>query len=193
MGLVEIWVDGKCILVIGRGNSVGERGALRGEARTATVVARGQAQLLSLDEETFTQVADRLQLNAAFARAEWLWRNPKFGHLPWATLLDLALDFEPRQYESGECLFEQGEVGHESFLLVSGAVHVIDQDGETKGIYREQGEFLGGRTALFSRLHQLNACAMEPTEAWALPASALQRLQMVYPNVILQLRAGDVD
>lgn len=190
-GLVEIWVEDKCILVLGRGSSVGERGAIKREPRTATVVARGEVEMISLDQRTFRTVAGRLNLAASFARAEWLWRHPKFRHLSWGTLLDLALDFEPREYQPGECLFKAGEVGHECFLLVSGEVTVLDENQEVVGTYAEPGEFLGGRTVLFGRVHRVTVCAGQKAEAWVLPVAALQRLQMVYPNVLLQLRAGD--
>ncbi len=190
-GLIELWVQGRCILVLGRGNSVGERGALRGEPRTAQIIARGKVQLLSLDLGGFQTVVDRLGLDAAFSRAEWLWKHPKFGHLPWATLLDLALDFEPRVFESEEALFRGGSLGQDCYLLVSGSIDVQNEGGEVVKVFKDSGEFIGGRAALFSEIHRVSARAHGKTEAWILPAAALQRLQMVYPNLVLQLRTGD--
>lgn len=188
-GLVEIHVKGKLLQVIGRGNSVGERGALQGEKRISTLVARGQVQLLAFSAEVFRPVAEQLGLNAAFKRADWLWARPAFKQLPWATVLDLALDFQPREFEAGEFILRHGEPGYECYLLVSGGVSILDRNGERLASFAQAGEFFGGRAALFGTLRNASVQAAQKSELWALPAPALQRLQMVYPNVMLLLRS----
>lgn len=188
-GLIEVWQGGQLMRVLGRGNSIGERGALQAEGvRTGTLIARGPTELLSLSAEVFRPVAEALGLSAAFARADWLWNHPTFGHLPWATLLDLALDFQPRLARPGDMLFKHGEPGFECYLLVSGAVAIIGKNGEQLGELLEHGEFFGGRAALFGSPRNASAKVTALSEIWALPAPALHRLQTVYPNVLLHLR-----
>lgn len=188
-GLIEVWQGGQLMRVLGRGNSIGERGALQAEGvRTGTLKARGATELLSLSAEVFRPVAEALGLSAAFARADWLWNHPTFGHLPWATLLDLALDFQPRLARPGEMLFKHGDPGFECYLLVSGAVAIISKAGEQLGELLQNGEFFGGRAALFGTPRNASAKVTALSEIWALPAPALHRLQTVYPNVLLHLR-----
>ncbi len=187
-GLVEVWARGQLAQMMGRGNSLGERGAIIGEPRTSTVIARGPVELLSLSPEVFLPVAEQMGLPQAFYRAEWLWKQPAFEHLPWATLLDLALDFQPRRLEAGEQLFEYGEPGHECYLLVSGAVAVTNPQGALVEAMETPGGFFGGRAALYKQPRNASAHALKASEVWALPAAALQRLQMVYPHVLLHLR-----
>jgi CRP-like cAMP-binding protein/glyoxylase-like metal-dependent hydrolase (beta-lactamase superfamily II) len=187
-GLVEVWSGGQLLRLLGRGTSIGERGALQGETRTGTLIARGEVELLGFGAEVFGPIAEALGLNAAFSRADWLSHHPTFGHLPWATLLDLALDFQPRQHQPGEVLFHYGDPGHECFLLVSGAVAIEDKNGEMLGTLTRPGEFFGGRAALFGTARNASAHITAPSEIWALPAPALHRLQTVYPNVLLHLR-----
>jgi CRP-like cAMP-binding protein/ribonuclease BN (tRNA processing enzyme) len=187
-GLVEVQVGGETMRVLGRGNSIGERGALQGDVRAGTLVARGPVELLGLSPEVFRPIAESLGLNAAFARADWLWKHPTFGHLPWATLLDLALDFQPRQLPEGEWIFKLGETGYECYLLVSGKVAIVGARGETLGEFTRPGEFFGGRAALFGTPRNASARTTAPSEVWALPAPALHRLQTVYPQVLLHLR-----
>ncbi len=187
-GLVEARSGDQVLRVLGRGNSLGERGALQGERRLATLAARGPVELLGLAPDVFRPVAETLGLNDAFQRADWLWGHPTFQHLPWATLLDLALDFQPRRYEPGEMLFRFGEPGYECYLLVSGSVAILDKDGEQIGTFSAPGEFLGGRAVLFGTPRNASGRVLAPSEFWALPAPALHRLQTVYPNVLLHLR-----
>jgi len=187
-GLVEVQTSGRTVRVLGRGHSIGERGALQGEVRAGTLVARGAVELLSLSAEVFRPIAENLGLSAAFTRAEWLWQHPTFGHLPWATLLDLALDFQPRHLPAGEWIFKVGETGYECYLLISGKIAIVGARGEALGEFSTPGEFFGGRAALFGTPRNASACAAAPSEVWALPAPALHRLQTVYPQVLLHLR-----
>ncbi|MEI6779066.1 MAG: cyclic nucleotide-binding domain-containing protein [Chloroflexales bacterium] len=188
-GLVEIWVGGVQVRVIGRGSSIGERGAILGDLRTSTMTARGHVQLLSFAPEIFQDVAERLGLVAAFARAEWLSQVPVLCDLPWASLLDLALDFLPHQMATGELLFSYGDPGYEGYLLVQGAITFSDESGRMIDTLRNPGQFFGGRSALFGIPRSATAHASVTSEIWELPAPALQRVNLLYPNLLLHLRA----
>jgi CRP-like cAMP-binding protein/ribonuclease BN (tRNA processing enzyme) len=193
-GLVEVWIDGELRQVLGRGHSLGERGVLRNGPRTATLATRGDVQLLCIAGDTFRVLAKQLELDAAFERADRLQLMPAFAHLPWATLLDLALDFEVRNLKSGEQLFTQGEPGYEAYIILAGALIVCETDehetDETRPrIIEQAGEFFGGRAALFGSLRTATVRARQDSELWVLPALVLQRLHILYPGLVLHLRA----
>lgn len=188
-GLVEIWVGGAPIRVLSRGSSIGERGAILGDARTSTMVARGAVELLRLPPAMFRPMAARLGLAEAFARADWLWQVPVLRDLPWASMLDVALDFQPRRLAAGEQLFAYGEPGYEGYLLAAGALLFRDERGEPFEELHSAGEFFGGRSALYGTPRSATVEAIAESEVWALPASAIERLNMLYPNILLHLRA----
>ncbi len=188
-GLVDIWVGGAQVRVVGRGSSIGERGAILGDLRTSTMTARGHVQLISFAPEMFQDVAERLGLAAAFARAEWLGTLPVLRDMPWASRLDLALDFLPRQMTAGEPLFSYGDPGYEGYLLVQGAITFSDGSGGLIDTLRNPGQFFGGRSALYGFPRSASAHASAASEIWEIPAPAIQRLNLLYPNVLLHLRA----
>ncbi|MDA0245048.1 MAG: cyclic nucleotide-binding domain-containing protein [Chloroflexi bacterium] len=188
-GLVEIWSGVELMMVVGRGGSLGERGALEGWQRMNTLVARGDAQLLVIPREAFAAVATHLGLAEAFERADWMWRQAIFHDLLWSTLLDLALDFVPRQLEAGQQLFTLGDLAEEIYLLITGRIEVVGKEGQTLDGMDEPGTFFGGRGVLYNTLRNASAHAAVPSEVWALPLPALQRLQMVYPHILMHLRA----
>ncbi len=192
-GLVEILIGGRPVRVLGRGSSIGERGAILGDPRSSTMVARGEVELLRLSPIVFGPAAERLGLAQAFARAEWLSGAPVLRELPWASLLDLALDFQPRSLAMGEQLFVAGEPGFEGYMLVSGALLFLDEAGRMIEELRTPGEFFGGRSALYGTPRSATARATEPGEVWALPKPALERLNMLYPNLLLHLRAVEAN
>jgi CRP-like cAMP-binding protein/glyoxylase-like metal-dependent hydrolase (beta-lactamase superfamily II) len=188
-GLVQIWEGDVLRMEIGRGSSLGERGALAGNWRLNNVLAHGRVELLCLTPELFAPIARQLHLHQAFDRAEWLWQQPIFSRLLWSTVLDMALDFAPRQLSTGEILFEQGEYPSESYLLVQGGVQIVGVGGEWLGDITEPGSFFGARSAIYKTVRNATAVALTPSEVWVLPLNALQRLQMVYPHLLLHLRA----
>jgi CRP-like cAMP-binding protein/ribonuclease BN (tRNA processing enzyme) len=188
-GVVSISIGEAPVRVLGRGSSIGERGALLGGSRTRTLVAQGQVSLLRLRAEVFRSAAERLGLATACARADWLAKMPVLGELPWASLLDLALDFEPRSLSVGERLFASGEPGYEGYLLVEGAVQFSAADGLVVDELHQPGRLFGYQAALYGACHSLTARAAAPTIVWALPAPALERLNLLYPQLLLHLRA----
>jgi CRP-like cAMP-binding protein/glyoxylase-like metal-dependent hydrolase (beta-lactamase superfamily II) len=191
-GLIELCLNDKRFQTVGRGMSIGERCALSSSHQALSARANGTAQLLKIDPEIFGKLSKRLGLHAAIERAELLWSHPIFEKLPWIMLLDLALDFQPLHLPTGRLLFEYGKLGHECFMLISGAVAIIDKNLKPLGTFDQTGEFFGARSVLFNQPRNAYGCIAEDAEIWALPASALKRLQYIYPGVILHLRAVEM-
>jgi CRP-like cAMP-binding protein len=192
-GLVEILIGGAQVRVLGRGSSIGERGAIMGEARTSTMRTRDGVELLKLTPAVFGPVAQVLKLAEACARADWLAGAPVLRELPWATLIDLALDFRPRIMAPDEQLFANGEPGYEGYVLVEGAVRFSDATNYEIEVLQAPGEFFGARSALYGLPRSANAYAVGTTTVWALPAPALERLNLLYPNILLHLRAVEAN
>jgi CRP-like cAMP-binding protein/ribonuclease BN (tRNA processing enzyme) len=192
-GLVEIWVGGAQVRLLGRGNSIGERGAILGDMRSSTMKARGRVQLVRFPPELFQPVAEQLGLAEACARADWLGTVPVLRDLPWASLLDLALDFQPRHLAAGELLFSYGDAGYEGYLLVLGSIAFSDGNGVLIDTLGEPGQSFGGRSALYGTPRSASARAAVDSEIWELSAPSLQRLNLLYPNILLHLRAVEAE
>ncbi len=104
-------------------------------------------------------------------------------------MLDMALDFMPRQLAAGETLFSVGEYPTESYLLVQGKIRILDKTGQRLNVLHKPGTFFGARSAIYKTVRNATAVGITPSEVWALPVPALQRLQMVYPHILMHLRA----
>lgn len=187
-GLVEVWHHNERLHVVSRGSSLGERGALQGDPRAATLIAHGPTQLLSFDRASFRPVAERLGLIEAFAHADWLGQQPVFINMTWASLLDLALDMQPRHLAAGEQLFAYGDLGDESYVLVQGTLTIFDRDGILLGTLSRAGEFFGARAPLYGKVRNATVVAHGACDLLALPVAAIERLHLLYPNLLLHLR-----
>lgn len=188
-GLVDIWGRNGLFARIGRGSSVGERGAVLGGKRTGTLRARGAVEMLSLSAAHFDPIIASLDLRQALTRADWMAQQTTFNAMLWSNLVDFALDFQPRHLKAGEMLFFAGEPGYEIFMLIAGTLEILDARLNPIDQVTTPGEFIGGRAALFGQPRNASARALIDTEVWALPAASLQRLQMLYPDILLHLHA----
>jgi cytochrome P450 len=56
-GDVEVWVDGECVATLGENEVVGERGPLRGETRSATVIAASHVVTYAIARERLLALA----------------------------------------------------------------------------------------------------------------------------------------
>ena len=72
--------------------------------------------------------------------------------------------------------------------MVSGSVAFIDEHGVEIDELSQPGELFGGRALFYGTLRSSTAVASQPSEVWSLPSPALQRLQMLYPNLMMHLR-----
>ena len=97
-------------------------------------------------------------------------------------------DFQPRSPAVGEQLFRAGDVADEAFLLVEGEVELRDRNGGLVEVVTSPHVLIGGRAALAGGLHTSAATVTTASTVWALPAAALQRIQMIYPSILFHLR-----
>jgi CRP-like cAMP-binding protein len=80
----------------------------------------------------------------------------------------------PHQLEAGAPLFAQGEVGASIYILRSGVLEVVRQDG---GVARPfgrigPGEYLGEVSMMSGQPHPVSAAALTVCEVLELPRSA---------------------
>jgi ribonuclease BN (tRNA processing enzyme) len=190
-GLVEVRIDGRLAHVLGRGSDVTAYSAIQIDSAQSVLTARGDVRLLHLRQHVFEPVAIQLGLHEAIERARWLSHSPIFADTPWSNLIDLALDFQPRCYNIGDQLFQYGDLGVESFLLVEGSVAISNADNQQINVLDQPGTFFGGRAALYGKLRNASAHATSLTEVWALPVIALRRFHLSYPSLVLHLRAAE--
>lgn len=198
-GLIEVRTQdlAQLRLVTGRGSIIGERSAMKAGTskeirRVNNTYAQSDAQLIQIDGFLFRQLADYLGLEEGFRKAEWLLNHSPFQEMLWADILDLALDLKIRYCKPGELLFKEGSLGYESYMLVSGEVKLINEEGLVKNWLKEPGILFGGRAALFNETHRFKAVTNGATELWVLDAVDLKRLHIAHPNISLRLRGNEM-
>lgn len=102
-----------------------------------------------------------------------------------------------RAYAPGETIFEQGESGHEAFVVESGRVRIVSENNEE--IAQLGAGEIFGEMALFSRATRMaGATAIEPTQLRAISRAHIEErleatdplLRHVLSSVMERLRAA---
>ena len=139
--VVRSAVDQEAVSELGAGDCIGEMALLTGQARTATISAVDDSELLCLGKAAFDSLVEKYprflsglasQLLPRFQRDQLnlsLFRL--FGRLDETLLAELLGRLGWRRIPSGQALFRQGEPGDEMYIVVQGRLRFVaeEEDG----------------------------------------------------------------
>lgn len=181
------------------GESIGEIALLTGQARTATVYALEDAEVLRLAQTTFDRLATsapavakqieqklldqirRRQLRTALRTSH------VFRLLDEALLRDLEAEVTWVSLVSGEKLVRQGEAGDSMYVVVSGRLRIVQQRAEgMEHTLREvgRGESIGEIALLTEEERTATAYAIRDSEVARLDKAGFDRLLTKYPHAM---------
>ncbi|MFC1851064.1 Crp/Fnr family transcriptional regulator [candidate division CSSED10-310 bacterium] len=104
--------------------------------------------------------------------------------------MDLLLSMgNTEEFQEGEVIFEEGDVGDEFYLIVYGSVRITrkiktkDQGYEQRDLgLRIWGDIFGEMSILDEQPRSASACAQSTTLLVSFPRSRLQDLMIQFPN-----------
>jgi putative peptide zinc metalloprotease protein len=183
-GRAEVSMDGQGspvpLATLGPGELFGEIALLEpGGRRQATVTAIEPLLALSLEGPDFHRVLDahpeaRTALSEAvqtLLAAKFLKQASPFFTLDGARLRKLAARLEQKTVPAGATIVRQGEYGEECYLLRSGRVEVVVEEGGGEGrdlATLEAGSLFGEAALLTDAPRNATVRALEPCELLAL-------------------------
>lgn len=172
-GTLEVLKDGQPVASIGANGYFGEIALLRNVPRTATVVARTAADLLTMNGADFrTLLAHELETFQRFAegveeRSE-LAQLPLLAGLGPAELDLLWFKLERRQFQPGECIMEEGALGDRFHVVRRGSV-AVEAMGQRVAVLGP-GDYVGEIALLLDRPRTatVRVSGETPAETWSL-------------------------
>ena len=166
---------------------------------------RGQVALLTAQgwmqkEEIEGEIHYRVNLARRRARSlppgiwqvlEGTWKIQLFRYFNDDEKADFTRAFKLESFESGECIFRQGEWGHSMYLLDSGVIELVTQDAEGNEVVLSRlrpGAIIGEVAVLLGERRWATARAVEPVSVWTLYKNDLDSLLSRSPSAGLALQ-----
>lgn len=165
------------------GDFFGEIALLEERPRTATVRARGEVSVLSLDRPSFVSLVEHSRFareavleqvrNAGFLRTVDVFSHARPALL--ATLLDKVV---AQELPAGTAVVRQGEVGDALYVVREGGVRVERREGDTSRTLDElgPGEVFGEIALLSGTPRTATVVTTAPSVLLRLPGEALDAL-----------------
>ncbi|RIA90811.1 cyclic nucleotide-binding-like protein [Glomus cerebriforme] len=123
-GLFEIFVNGQLVLEVGDGGSFGELALMYNTPRAATVRAKTNGTLWAVDRETFLRTITSSVYRKRRAYEDFLRSVSFLSTLDRSEITKLADALEPINYENGDTIVSQGDLGEYFYIIEQGTVSV---------------------------------------------------------------------
>jgi cAMP-dependent protein kinase regulator len=135
-----VTVKGVQVLQYKAGDSFGELALIHGVPRQATIVAKTDVTLWGLERTAYRATLMRLTVAKREKYGEFLQKVQLFSSLDRYDRMVMCDCLEPREFQDGEVILRQGEVGQTFFLIVSGKVSAVQRVGDQEGEVGTLGE-----------------------------------------------------
>jgi cAMP-dependent protein kinase regulator len=189
--------DSVLLARLGSGALFGEMALLSRAPRAASVVVARPSIVLAIRADALDQVAARSpevgKTVAAYCQkrmvANLVRTSPLLGPLSAGERQALIERFSARTFETGERLIVQGKQADGLYVVASGEVSVVRQDGEDDIVVAQLGvgEVVGEVSLVFRRASNASVVADHPTVALHLPSSRFMEIVREHPTLLAQL------
>lgn len=183
---------------LGPGAIFGEMALVSESPRAAAVVATESCTLLVVTRETLESVAQKVkvvgQALASFCRQRMLSNLVRhsaiLGAVDTDERMDLVQRFETEHFEVGDALLTEGEEGRGLFLIASGLVEVVGEDGdgdELRIATLGPGDVVGEISLVLRRPANATVRALHPTVALSLARDQFHEAIKQHPELLGEL------
>lgn len=185
---------------VGPGGVVGEMALLTGNARSATVTALEEADFAQLARVDFEQLAALHPdaLNEFLQRILPRLRRTQmihalielFGELDGAALVELETELEWVRLRGGDTLFEEGDHGHDVYIVVNGRLRasVLDGEGRTRVLEEVgRGAAVGELALLTGEPRAATIVAVRDSDLLKLSRASFDTMLDRHPRAMMQI------
>ncbi|CEL98129.1 unnamed protein product [Vitrella brassicaformis CCMP3155] len=179
--------DGKLVFTYNPGMAFGELALMYNAPRAATIQAKTPAKVWALDRKTFKKVLQQTSQATRDVQMDFINRFEMFDELSKFEKLRLLEALEARYVEAGQRIIQQGDTGHEFFMIESGECKcvVTNEHGEESECFRRLqesgthslgGDFFGELALLRKKPRAVSVDAVTDVKVYVLEEEAFERL-----------------
>ncbi|RKP11035.1 cyclic nucleotide-binding-like protein [Thamnocephalis sphaerospora] len=178
-GLFEVLVNGKKVVEVEAGGSFGELALMYNTPRAATVTAVVDSILWGVDRVTFRRCVTGHNFRKRKLYESFLKTVPILSKLHPSEVTKLSDALEPANYEEGDYIVEQGDLGNYFYIIEQGEVEVtkVDEDGNELMLPSlSAGDYFGELALIHNTPRAATVMAKNDVRVAALAKDAFVRL-----------------
>uniref|UniRef100_A0A0A9YG54 cAMP-dependent protein kinase type II regulatory subunit n=1 Tax=Lygus hesperus TaxID=30085 RepID=A0A0A9YG54_LYGHE len=190
-GVFEVFVkkdDGTDLLIrtYNNGGSFGELALMYNQPRSATVKAKTNGIVFSLDRNAFQKIVVKSAHERRKLHEELLSKVSLFQGSNDVERQNIADVLSTMVYSNGERIIKEGDDADGMYFVVTGSVRVTRTDGSDENVIKiiNQGEYFGELALLNKKPRAANCFAIGTTKLAFLSAEAFERLMGPCLNVM---------
>lgn len=173
-GSYSVEIDGKALKRLGPNDTFGELAILYHMARSATITCVEAGELWQMDKSSFRSCIEKLS-STQHMRAETFFKSDhNFSGLPAADLKLLARACSVQQFNDGDEILREGEVGNWMFIIISGKVVATDE--KLTELFERVGCILGSLGLIYGKRQSIGAKAKGAVTCLGLARSSIGQL-----------------
>jgi len=168
-------------LIFSEGDYFGERALLTDEPRAANIIAIDEVDCLVIDRESFDKILGPLrELMDHNLGYRVLKSVPLLSELEHEMYDELVDELEIEDFEKGEYIIREGEIGHKFYIIREGAVDVekasADGSVKTKVVTLHSGQYFGEVALLNDEKRGASVVAASDMSAFTLDRDTFEKL-----------------
>jgi len=178
-GSVEVSIDGTKRHMLNQGDSFGELAIMYNAPRAATCTAATNCKLWALDRATFKVIVMHTTINKRNLHKSFLQNVPLLETLTEYEILTIADALQEEKFKAGEIICEQGQPGHQFYIIKEGSATCYMTDARGNRMERANlgpGSYFGEIALLEDKPRQASIVAKEAIKVLSLDRKTFKRV-----------------
>lgn len=170
------------------GDSFGELALLYNAPRAATIVAKEDGVLWTLDRETFNNIVKEAAIKKRQQYESFLKSVNILKHIEQYELSQICDALKAKKFKAGEYIIRQNDIGEEFFIIEEGeaiATKVFTEGGQEENVYNySRGGYFGELALIKNEPRAANIIAQTECTVLTLERKSFKRLLGPVENIL---------
>lgn len=173
-GIIDLFINGKYIKSINRGESIGELALINSSPRSATAKANGNVEVYVLERRNFRKIIDVINKINYEENKQFLLSVKMLSAIDNDLKTILSNNLLKQYFKKGDYIFKEGEMGSSLFIVKEGEVNVMEKNKLIRSL--NPGDYFGEKSILLEAKRSKDVIANSDCICYSISTENLKSL-----------------